>query len=92
MTWLNKKGALLPLVVGIVLPFEIPVFDGMAEALKKRRKPVLRILKRIKLKKLRNSALIVRKLVYKSKNKGSSGFTNREFNTLMVLTKMTLMN
>ena len=90
MTWLNKKkGLSYHWLLELFHHLKLPVFDGMVEALKRGNE--IRA-KNLEKKQLSNSALIGRKLVYKSKRKGSSGFANRGFNTLMVLTMMTLMN
>ena len=66
---------------------KLPLFDGMAEA---GNEVCAKNLKRKQQKRL-NNALTGRKLMYKSKKKGSSGSVDKGFNILMVQTMMMMM-
>ena len=92
MTWLNKsKGLSYHWLLELFHRLKLPLSDGMVEALEKGNELRAKNLKKSKQMKQNSSTLTGRKLVYKSKRKGSSGSVNKGFSILMVQTTTMMM-
>ena len=93
MTCLSKKkGLFYHWLLDLFQHLKLPVFDGMKDALQRANEIHAKNLEKKQTEEAKKSALIGKKLVYKSKRKESSGFVNREFSILTALIMTTLMN